>query len=217
MSDGVRRKNIKPLSDWSEGFDTFDDVDPIRLRYWAGICLEFNHSERTLTDCMSLLSGIEASHSDVITSRINSIEGKADIVKYFARESYALEGEAADLICHSVGFLLSCKTYRDAIAHAYMQGPEATIVYTYVRKGVQYEVDLDIDTLRSVYSHVVHCDLQMALSYRMAEHSWTEDELIDRGRTKLDIINSEDYQKCILELRIANASRAKLPAIPKLS
>ncbi len=212
----VRRRNRGPLPDHSEAFDTFKDVDPVKLRYWAAICLEFNFAEDTLTHCLSLVTGLDPWLGTEITSRLASIEAKFDIVKAYVKVSKTLSGEPATAISHSIGLLSSCKNYRDVIAHTTLHGPSADIVHTYVRKGVQYEADISTQTLAAVYAHTLHAGLEMAHAYRMIEHNWGEGELIPEGDTDPDDIRaSEKFRLCLAQLRGAQSLRKNLPPIPE--
>lgn len=215
-SEHVRRRKRGPLPDHSEAFDTFEDVDPTKLKYWAAICLEFNSAEDMLTHCLSLVTGLDPWLGTEITSRLASIEAKFDVVKAYVRVSKTLSGEPATAISHSIGFLSSCKTYRDVIAHTTLHGPSADIVSTYVRKGVQYEADVSTQTLAVVYAHTLHAGLEMAHTYRMIEHNWSNDALIPEGNIDPDDIRaSENFQLCLAQLRGAQSSRKNLPPIPE--
>jgi hypothetical protein len=213
-TDRLRRKSGGHIG-LTEDFDTFRDVDPERLRYWAAICLEFNYAEKTLDECVGLAIRAHTSLFLEVSSRISSIEAKKDLVKAGVQVAPTLAGEPANLIFDSLSFFFGCKQHRDVIAHSAIFHRNANIGFSYVRQGSTYEVDLSLETLSIVYDHVFQGGLEIASVFRMVEHIWDEWDLAPEGDMEIGAIrNSAGFKRSVSALQSLQAQRRSLREIP---
>jgi hypothetical protein len=197
-------------------FNALRDINPTRLKLIASVAIEFTSLEYMVDFAVRDLLHLDWDETDVV-SRINGFDGKVGIIKSATQESATLRGEPATLISATLGEIGILKTYRDAVIHANIHEPRATLVRTSIKHGKPYEVDLSIRALRALNGRIFGLQKEMSAVLEIMGHHFTEWDLDLEGYASASAItDSKFFRARLARLRKRHSSRKFLPTIPKL-
>jgi hypothetical protein len=195
-------------------FNALKDINPTRLKLFAAAAIEFTSLEHLVDICLQTLIGLQMDEVDVVP-RIAGFDAKSEIIKSICRDSETLRGEPATLIAVTLGEIGKLKACRDAVIHANLHHPKATIARTSVKRGKPYEVDLSVNTLRKLVQRIRGIQLEMVSALRMSEHHFSEIDLEMNGyRFAVEVTEHKVFQRSLTRLRARHARRKFLPKIP---
>lgn len=149
--------------------DLLDDLSTDQLAMVGAIALKYNDVESTID--VLIAHGLNLTRDVVleVTSRINGIDGKIEIVKAALAEAGA-SADAQRVIANSLGNsgFMDLKRYRDSIIHARVRDAAAAIGHTAPKRGKFNEVLLSIEFLRGVYDRLVVMHLETSCACHIA-------------------------------------------------
>jgi hypothetical protein len=153
--------------------DIRKDMSESQLASLGAVSLAYNEAEVQIDLIMALALGLWAESAPHVTSRINGIDGKIEIIKVALRELGAPK-EAQALLCETFGDagFKELKKYRDGVIHARTLDAPSGIAGTAINRGKFYEVLLSKVALDGLYDRLVlirlelieACNIAMALA-----------------------------------------------------
>lgn len=198
------------------GFSAFRDINPTRLRLFAAVAIEFTSLESMVDFALRELLRLPLDDTNVI-SRINGLGSKIEIIKSITRNSPTLKGEPAELIASCLGEIAVLKTFRDAVIHADIHDPSATMARSPIKHGKPYEVDLRVTTLRALVIRILGMQREMQSVIGVTGHHFDEIDLETNGYLNAaQVINSVIVQRHFRQLREQHKRRKALPKIATL-
>jgi hypothetical protein len=209
--------------------DIRKDYTEKQLAGIGSVALAYNDAEIQIDVLFSFAFGLSGPSSLEVTSRINGIDGKIEIVKTALRELNA-SPEFQTLIASSLGndgFAL-LKQYRDAVIHARDLDAVSGIAFTSVKRGKLYEVLLTIKALDGLYERLVLMKLELVeasiiatrlstirqmdrLARQMHDFLATQHEFPARTKAK----SEQAIQAVMSRYREHQKRRLSLPPLPK--
>jgi hypothetical protein len=142
--------------------DIRKDLTQEQLAGIGSIALAYNEVEMTINALVGLSCGILTKVANEVTSRINGIDGKIEIIKAGLRE-YILGEEFFSMIGEAFGEngFKSYKKYRDAVIHARILDAPLAIALSPPKRGKTEEVLLSVDALDGLYNRLVILRLEL--------------------------------------------------------
>lgn len=197
-------------------YNALTEINPTRLKLIAAVAIEFTSLEAQIDVVLRDLLRLDWDETDV-TSRINGFDGKVAIIKSVTAASPTLSGEPAKLVASTLGEIGTLKTYRDAVIHANIHEPKATMAQTSIKHGKPYEVDISVKTLRALLGRIRGFQMEMSAVFSVTSHHFTEVDLeSDNYKDASEVINGRYPQLHLRQLRKRQTMRKSLPVIPKL-
>lgn len=124
------------------------------LANYASCILTWNRVENAINVATSIAIGCPPLMRLEIISRINGLDAKKDLIYAGMRKNLKLPESDTNVLKNSVGFVCSYKSYRDAIAHAYVYDSEEASATTSQRRGRMDEILLTKESLSILYEHL---------------------------------------------------------------
>jgi hypothetical protein len=124
--------------------------------------LAWNDIEGRLDQTLATAIGVPASIALDVTSRINGLDGKFEIVRKACRYHLGLAKDIYESVALTLNVLEKYyKKYRDGIAHAWIIHPQATIAPSARQRGLLYEILVTADALNVLYDHLAVLQSEM--------------------------------------------------------
>jgi len=212
----MRRRADQSWVPWRE-YDALDDVPPYILQYIGAILLAWNFIEDRLDDvfCRSIRCATELDRQ--ISSRINGIDGKIEIVKKALNLFPIFTPEEVIELKETLGAIQTYKGIRDAIAHLRLPSPESPVGYSHARRGMPQEVLINVGSLSTLYAHLDELAEEVTWLYRLIERcAITQDEIDDHDYLAPPGIRSgSEFQDGFAQFRLHRSQRQSLPPLPQ--
>lgn len=201
-------------------FDALTEVNAEVLQLLSAFAIEFNHMEHTLDEMLHLLLQVDTERAPYfgfeVTSRINGMDGKLELIKGRYAASQVLAPEVST-IAPTLTAVAEFKGYRDALIHARVV-PSSSVATTFVRRGSTHEVDLSVHTLAILYRHLVALGVEVTALYLLSEHNWSDMELVPEGDHDPEVLRrGPGFIGARTHLLECRETRKSLPEIPEFA
>jgi hypothetical protein len=215
----MRRKSKNTPSYWDwEGYTVLDAVDPEQLRLIGAICLEWNFIEDTLDFVFFNAIEVWWELSVEISSRINGLDGKVEIIKRAARIAKCLPDDVYNTVAQTLGAFTEYKRYRDGVVHVRLLNPKLEVAPTSIKRGAADEVIISKPALERLYTGLnILADEMSTLHQVLAFHLTREGGPPDYR----DVFDTtpreplEQFRAYVALLREHQKRRLSLPPLPK--
>jgi hypothetical protein len=150
------------------------DIPQAQLAGIGAICLSYNYAENTINRMMFLAMGIPIEIYHDVTSRINGIDGKIEIVKRGAKEHLNLAPDILEFLSVTLGdggFKL-LKKYRDAVIHARIVNRITGVGELIESRGRHSEVLLTKDALMGLFQRLEEIRMELASLMGAIDAKW---------------------------------------------
>lgn len=135
-------------------FDVRKDIEPERLAAIGAVALSWNLIETLIDVCVGLALELHPDMWSSVTSRINGIEGKVELLKETARIRHEFSERDSAIIADTFGSVMLHKRYRDGVIHARIFHPTAIVAPSHERRGGTFEVLVSKGALDALYAHL---------------------------------------------------------------
>lgn len=214
----MKRKGVSsnPQQRASRG-NVKSDFTPAQRQAIGEVALNYNEMEGYVDALFFLVANLPDTIKLEVSSRINGLEGKVEIIKIGARH-YGLDPE--DLkqlqvaLGDGIGFM-GLKGYRDAVVHARALNAPAGVGYKIERRAAVTEILLTTTALDALYEHItaVRHELQAAHlllgAIRIAKDCAADDPKKARLEAK-----AQEYLVRFRDLQDRKRSLPQLPEFP---
>jgi hypothetical protein len=148
---------------WQSAFyDIRKDLTPGQLEAIGAVMLAWNDIEGQLDHTLSLAIDLPFSIALEVTSRINGLDGKFEIVRKAAQYHLRLPDAVYQSIAQTLNILENpYKQYRDGVAHAWILHPREIIAPSAKQRGKLFEVLVSVDALNLLYDHLAVLQSEM--------------------------------------------------------
>lgn len=202
--------------DWIE-YDILTEVDPRRLQLIGAIALEWNFIEDMIDECLSNVLGLDAETKADVTSRINGLDGKFEIIKKGVGQSYVMVEQDINDVRACIGNISTLKTYRDAVIHLRLTRPNADIGWTSPKRGATDKFLATADALAILYDHLESSANELVMLLYLLEHTahinlWYVEEHPDAPQKQRA---SRSYQDVLSQFHERQKRRLSLKPLPR--
>jgi len=135
-------------------FDVLKDIDADRLAAFASVVLSWNLVEAMIDASIGAALELQPDMWSAITSRINGVEGKLELLKETARVRHRFPERDYNVVADTIGQIMTYKRYRDGLVHARIFDATAVIAPSHERRGKTFEVLVSKDAIEILYEHM---------------------------------------------------------------
>jgi len=156
-------RRVSKRAFWQSAFyDIRKDLTPGQLEGIGAVMLAWNDIEGRLDQTLATALGLPASIALEVTSRINGLDGKFEIIRKASRYHLQFPSQIHEAIAQTLNVLdVSYKKYRDGIAHAWIIHPQEAVAPSARQRGNLYEVLVTVDALNTLYDHLAVLQSEM--------------------------------------------------------
>jgi hypothetical protein len=212
----MRRRSTRTL--WQSRFyDIRKDLAPEQLEGIGAIMLAWNDIEGRLDQILATAIGLPGSIALEVTSRINGLDGKFEIIRKSAQHHLQFSKEIYETIAKTLNDLEQrYKKYRDGIAHAWILHPQEVVAPSGRQRGKLYEVLVSVDALNTLYDHlaVLQSEIGAVSSVIFVKTRLMRQEVIPPVDPMLRLTERE-LQGYVEILRDYQRQRQALPPLPE--
>jgi hypothetical protein len=200
--------------------DPFENLSTEQLSYIGAIALLYNDVEALVDTLCSLALHITIRPQE-LTSRINGMDGKIELIKLGARHwgFNASEMTLLEDLLGKGGFKLM-KTWRDAVIHCQIVDAPTALARVHERQGRVSDVLLSIDALKGFYNRLDLMRVEL-ISMRdiLSAKQMLQREALKEFQFELDDQDKEQLERGIqldwAQAQEHRSQRLKLPPIPE--
>jgi hypothetical protein len=207
-------KRTSPLrSQGIRSSDPFNNLSLEQLAYIGAIAMLYNDLEDIIDEmCGHCLVGtIQPSE---ITSRINGVEGKIEIIKHAAKQ-WGFDGAELATLGETFGQtgFSELKSLRDAVVHGRVFDLSTSVARTRAKKGKVGEVLFHIDALKGLFARMeeMRVELRFIEDILALKHRAMKGDLDDRRKERL----GEETQAYWSQVQLHRTQRQSLPPMPE--
>ena len=215
----MRRKS--PVGSKSERTgDLRKNLTREQLEWIGAVAIGWNELEILIDYAMSIGLGISAPLWLEVSTRINGIDGKLQLIRHLRIIFPELDSQMFDLIGATLDIVAQCKKYRDGVIHARVFNAPANIGELIQRRGKRKEVLLAVTALNGLYERLVvlrdeMIDIVMIVTelalYRRFHPSVSSAD--DEAQRRVEA----EVQEYVSQLQAHQRYRQSLPPLPKIS
>jgi hypothetical protein len=160
----VRRKATGRTGDLKQ------DLSHDQLAEIGAVAIAYNHTEIMIDRMLAIALNLTVHMHRQVTSRINGVENKIDILK-LALSDLEIPERTQNLIADALGngAFKRLKSYRDAVVHARILDQTRQLGELIERQGKHSEVLLSVEALSRLYDNLVCLQMELA-SYALIIH-----------------------------------------------
>lgn len=194
------------------------DIEPRKLQVIGAISLQWNFVEDIIDDCLGRALQLDLGIAVDVTSRINGMDGKREILRKVVNSNPILNDEEKAILCDSIGAVAEYKKYRDGIVHARIEGPNKDVAFTAPNRGAAFYVIVATVALERLYLHLEVLGHEVIGMYRVVELCCVNEmELISEGGhiDPRKLRDSRSFLDAIFLARERQKQRRSLPPLPR--
>lgn len=191
--------------------DPREDLSAEQLSLIGAITLSYNQIEYMFRGMANVTLKLHPSLYQHVATRINGFDGLHEIIKHAAKLDNRLSGDLYLDLCDTLSAAKSCKTYRDAIIHAQVQGgTEFGMVVQ--RRGRLDEVLLTKTALEALLERSIATSAELVtLLVACIEVDGVDlEKFTAEDRQRLE----QDFPTRVAQYRMCLKSRRSLPPLP---
>jgi hypothetical protein len=185
-----------------------------QLEWIGSVAIAWNELEILIDFAMANGLGVRAPLWDELTTRINGIEGKLQLVRKSLALLPEIEEQTVSLITNTLDAATECKKYRDGVIHARVFDAPTGIGVLMQRRAKSEHVLLTVEALRGLYDRLVLLRHEMGAIVLML-HGLT----IYRSRSARTDASKKRAEEAALgyasQLREHQMNRRSLPPLPQ--
>jgi hypothetical protein len=206
-----RKSNQSPFPDWKD-YSVLDDVDKEQLQLIGAICLEWNFIEDMIDYALFQVLELEYEPSLEVTSRINGMDGKLEILRKAAQLQKKFPEPYLKVIGITTGGVEEHKRYRDGVVHVRLLDPTSEVAPTSIRRGKSDEVLISKPALQALYARLaILAEETLALGDALGFTFLDGEDCFDPTRAEA----SECFQAYFAQVQEHQKHRQSLPPLPK--
>jgi hypothetical protein len=207
--------------------DIRKDLSESQLARIGSVAIAYNEAETLIDILLALSLKLHPTLPAALTSRINGIDGKIELLK-IAYKSLGADTSVFGALCECLGEngFSQLKKYRDGVIHARVLDAPKGIGLTIAKRGKFDEILLTTDALDGIYERLVSIRYELAefvmilsalRNYESAAKTATSSSnpLADLLLEKLKTDTEQDIQAFLSRYRSHQKSRSSLPPLPE--
>jgi hypothetical protein len=201
----------------STEFDFRKDMDQ-EVIWSIGACtLLWNTIEATTEVSFALALELPSPLWVSVTSRINGMEGRIEIIKEAARKHFKMPPKVYDPIAATLGAIQEHKKYRDALIHVRIINPTDSVAPSFLQRGDEWEVLVTRDAVKALTSRLEHLKDESEDILLIFHHTkiWNQLKPTMSNFAAKQRSVEQDLSRFLAQLRQRQAKRSKLPPLPE--
>lgn len=197
-------------------FDIRNDIEESRLAAIGAVSLSWNDLEGAIDTALPLALELEYPLWTKVTSRINGFDGKIALLKEAMELELKFPEDKRRIVCATLGSIEEHKKYRDALIHAKILHPAATVAPSVERRGEIIETLVSEDAINALYERLTVIRAEFDEVVLIFSNTAIIRERISRHHSEDDKQKAlKELPACFSRLQHLQKKRKALPPLPK--